>query len=102
MLPFTTGAADFHLYPLAGPDLGRARQLAGNVHATAIVYTPDVAPWLQEAQIIRRDLQPLGIDVQLKEFPINEYYDRIGHHGEPFDLAMSGGGSNITDPAGGP
>jgi peptide/nickel transport system substrate-binding protein len=99
MLPFTVGAADFHLYPLAGPDLGRARQLAGNVHATAIMYTPDVAPWLQEAQIIRRDLQPLGIDVQLKEFPIDEYYDRITHRGEPFDLAVSGDGSDISDPA---
>jgi peptide/nickel transport system substrate-binding protein len=98
-LPATAGAADFHLYPLAAPDLRRARQLAGNVHATAIMYTPDVAPWLQEAQIISRDLQPLGIDVQLKEFPIDEYYDRIGHRGEPFDLAVSGGASNNTDPA---
>ena len=99
MLPASAGAADFHLYPLTGPDLRRARQLAGNVHATAIMYTPNVAPWLQEAQIISRDLQPLGIDVQLKEFPINEYYDLIGHRGEPFDLAVSGGWSNITDPA---
>ena len=77
MLPATAGAADFHLYPLTGPDLRRARQLAGNVHATAIMYTPNVSPWLQEAQIIRRDLQPLGIDVQVKEFPFDEYYDRI-------------------------
>jgi len=99
MLPASAGAADFHLYPLTGPDLTRARQLAGNVHATAIMYTPNVAPWLQEAQIISRDLQPLGIDVQLKEFPINEYYDLIGRRGEPFDLAVSGGWSNITDPA---
>jgi YVTN family beta-propeller protein len=99
MLPATAGAADFHLYPLTGPDLRRARQLAGNVHATAIMYTPNVSPWLQEAQIIQRDLQPLGIDVQLKEFPFNDYYDRISHRGEPFDLAVSGEGSNNTDPA---
>ncbi|MGC1566991.1 MAG: ABC transporter substrate-binding protein, partial [Trebonia sp.] len=99
MLPATDGAADFHLYPLTGPDLRRARQLAGNVHATAIMYTPDVSPWLQEAQIIQRDLQPLGIDVQVKEFPLDEFYDRISRHGEPFDLAVSGDGSNNTDPA---
>ena len=36
-----------------------------------------LAPWLQEAQIIRRDLQPLGIDVQVKEFPLDEFYDLI-------------------------
>jgi YVTN family beta-propeller protein len=99
MAPATAGAADFHLYPLAGPDLRRARQLAGNVHATAIMYTPDVAPWLQEAQIIGRDLQPLGIDVQLKEFPLDEFFDRISHRGEPFDLAVDGWYSNTTDPA---
>ena len=89
MPPAIGGATDFHLYPLAGPDLRRARQLAGNVHATAIMYTPDVPPWLQEAQIIRRDLQALGIDVQLKEFPLNDFYDRISRRGEPFDLAVS-------------
>jgi peptide/nickel transport system substrate-binding protein len=99
MLPATAGAADFHLYPVAGPDLRRARQLAGNVHATAIMYTPDVAPWLQEAQIISRDLQPLGIDVQLKEFPFDKYYNLISRRGEPFDLAVSGWASNSTDPA---
>jgi len=97
--PATAGATSFHLYPLAGPDLRRARQLAGNVHATAIMYTPDVPPWLQEAQIIRRDLQPLGIDVQVKEFPLSDFYDRISRRGEPFDLAISGWSFNTTDPA---
>ncbi|HET6187304.1 MAG TPA: ABC transporter substrate-binding protein [Trebonia sp.] len=99
MPPATAGAADFHLYPLVGSDLRRARQLAGNVHATAIMYTPNVPPWLQEAQIIGRDLQPLGIDVQLKEFPLDEFFYRISHRGEPFDLAIAGWYSNTTDPA---
>jgi len=98
LAPDTTGAGDLHLYPLTGPDLTRARQLAGNVHATAIMYTPNVAPWLQEAEIISRDLQPLGIDVQVKAFPINEYYDRIGRRGEPYDLAVSGWYDITTDP----
>jgi YVTN family beta-propeller protein len=99
MPPATAGAASSHLYPLAGPDLRQAQQLAGNIHATAIMYTPNVPPWLQEAQIIRRDLQPLGIDVQVKEFPVAEFYDRISRRGEPFDLAVSGWYFNTTDPA---
>ncbi len=99
MPPAIAGAGDFHLYPLAGPDLRRARQLAGNVHAMAIMYTPDVPPWLQEAQIIRRDLQPLGIDVQVREFPLNDFFDRISRRGEPFDLAVSGWSFPTTDPA---
>ena len=87
--PSIVGATDFHLYP-NGPDLRRAKRLAGTVHATAIMYTPNVPPWLQEAQIISRDLKPLGIDVQVKEFPIGRYFTRISRRGEPFDLAVSG------------
>jgi ABC-type transport system substrate-binding protein/DNA-binding SARP family transcriptional activator len=98
MSPDVTGATSSHLYPLAGPDLRRARQLAGNVHASAIMYVPDVPPWLQEAQIIHRDLQPLGIDVQLKKFSFGDFLDRINHRGEPFDLAVVGWKNNTTDP----
>ena len=88
--PAAAGAADFHLYPLNGPDLRRAKRLAGHVHATAIMYTPNFSPWREEAQIIRRDLKPLGIDVQVKEFPIGDFFTRVTRRGEPFDLAVSG------------
>jgi YVTN family beta-propeller protein len=98
MPPAIAGAASSHLYPLA-PDLRRARQLAGNVHATAIMYTANYPPWLQDAQIIRRDLQPLGIDVQVQEFPVSTYFDRISRRGEPYDLAIVGWGMNTADPA---
>ena len=96
--PVVAGATDFHLYPLRGPDLRRAKQLAGPRHATAIMYTPNVPPWLQEAQIVRRDLQPLGIDVQIKEFPLGDFFARIHRRGEPFDLAVSGWAFENTDP----
>ena len=84
------GAKRFHLYPVNGPNLRRAKRIAGRVSATAIMYTPNVAPWVQEAQIIRRDLAPLGIDVQVKEFAVGDYFSRVIRRGEPFDLAVSG------------
>jgi ABC-type transport system substrate-binding protein len=90
------GAPDFHVYANR-PDLRRARRLAGHVHTTAVMYTPNLPPWQQEAQIVRRDLAPLGIDVQVKEFPIGDFFARIGRRGEPFDLAVSGW-SFGTDP----
>jgi ABC-type transport system substrate-binding protein/DNA-binding SARP family transcriptional activator len=93
------GRTDFHLYPLNGPDLMRAKRLAGHVHARAIMYTPSFPPWLQEAQIIRRDLKPLGIDVQIKTFPFDDFFARISRRGEPFDLAVSGYAFDTTDPA---
>ncbi len=96
--PVVAGATDFHLYPLQRPDLRRAKRLAGPVHATAIMYTPNVPPWLQEAQIVRRDLEPLGIDVEIKEFALGEFFARIARRGEPFDLAVSGWAFENTDP----
>jgi peptide/nickel transport system substrate-binding protein len=90
LLPAANGAADFDLYPVDGPDLGRAKQIAGRVHATALMYTPNLSPWREEAQIVRRNLAPLGIDVQVKEFPIANYFTRITRRGEPFDLAVAG------------
>jgi YVTN family beta-propeller protein len=97
--PSSAGARHFHLYPANGPDLRRAKQLAGHLHATAIMYTPNVPPWVQEAQIVRRDLRPLGIDVQVKEMPLGDFYARIQRRGEPFDLAVSGWEFQTTDPA---
>jgi ABC-type transport system substrate-binding protein len=99
LIPSMAGATDFHLYPLNGPDLRRAKRIAGHVHATAIMYTPNLSPWLQEAQVTRRDLKPLGIDVQMKEFPLGDFFTRIGRRGEPFDLAVSGWAFSSTDPA---
>ena len=93
------GATDSHAVPLSGPDLRRAEQIAGPVHATAIMYTPNIAPWQQEAEIVRRDLEPLGIDVEVKQFPFDEFYTRISRRGEPFDLAVSGWSFSSTDPA---
>ena len=96
--PSIAGAPRVGVYPLR-PDLRRAKRIAGHIHATAIMYTPDVPPWLQEAEIVRRDLQPLGIDVDVKEFPLGEFYARITRRGEPYDLAVSGWGFGSTDPA---
>jgi ABC-type transport system substrate-binding protein/DNA-binding SARP family transcriptional activator len=97
--PTIAGAADFKLYPVNGPDLARAQKLAGTLHATAIMYTPNLAPWLQEAQIVRQNLKPLGITVEIKEFPIGDFFTRIGRRDEPFDLAVSGWAFGSTDPA---
>lgn len=99
MPPSITGAPDLDLYPVSGPDLARAKQLAGHLHATAVMYTANVAPWLNEAQIIKADLRPIGIDVQIHQFPISVFFDRITRRDAPFDLASVGWGGGDTDPS---
>jgi ABC-type transport system substrate-binding protein len=96
--PSITGARDFHQYPLR-PDLRRAKRLAGHLHATAILYAASTPPWPQEAEIIRRNLRPLGIDVQVKEFPVGDFFARFPRRGEPWDLAVSGWAFGSTDPS---
>ena len=96
--PSVAGATDVRLYPLTGPDLRRARRLAGAVRETAILYAANIPPWPQEAEIIRRNLEPLGIDVEVKEFSIGDFFARLARRGEPFDLAIAGWGFPSTDP----
>jgi len=95
----TLDARNFHLYPLR-PDLQKAKRLAGHIHATAVLYGATRPPWPQEAAIIKRDLKPLGIDVEVKLFPEGVFYQRLGlRPGAPFDLAVIGFGGGDTDPA---
>ena len=96
--PSTAGARDFHLYPLR-PDLKKAKRLAGHLHATAILYGATQPPWPQEAAIIARDLRPLGITVETKEFPVQELFHLLGRRGAPWDLAVEGWALGSTDPA---
>src|SRR4029077_14262512 len=97
--PAILDARNFHLYPLR-PDLQKAKRLAGHIHATAVLYAATQPPWPQEAAIIRRDLKPLGIDVEVKLFPEGLFYQRLGlRPGAPFDLAVIGFADGPTDPA---
>jgi ABC-type transport system substrate-binding protein/class 3 adenylate cyclase len=91
-------APTVHVYPVDRPDLRQAKRLAGHLHATAVMYTPNVPPWLQWAQIIRDNLRPLGITVEVRQFPVRDFFTRISRRGEPFDLAVSGWSMN-ADPA---
>jgi peptide/nickel transport system substrate-binding protein len=93
-----TGAAAFRLYPTERPDLAKARLLAGHIHATAIMYAASTPPWPQEAQVIARELRRIGIDVQVKTFPLATFFARIGQRGAGFDLAVSGWDFVSPDP----
>ncbi len=98
--PSIAGAADFHVYPLKGPDLRRAKQFAGrHGRARAVMYTPNFSPWREEAQVVQRNLRRLAIDVEVKEFAIGDFFTRLSRPGEPFDLAVSGWWFGTTDPA---
>ena len=56
-----------HIYP-SHPDLAKARQLARDTNATAVLYTCDVSPCDQQAQIVKNNLAAIGLRVEVKVF----------------------------------
>ena len=86
------GFVDAHVYPLTGPDLTKARQLArGHTRdGTAVMYVRSPAPLATaRAQIVQYDLKQIGINVQIQPFsPATDPSRR----GEPFDIDDRGCG----------
>ena len=93
--PTTPGFIDYDIYPLDGPDLDRARELAGcNPNCpprTAVFYTCNTGPCIPTAQIVQANLAQIGIDATIVPYPAAVCFTRIGTRGEPFDLASCTG-----------
>ena len=96
--PGIPGATDAHSYPLT-PDLDKARALTHDRSRTAVLYTCNYPTCDQQAQIIRNDLAPIGIHLNVKKFPWFALFDRVGRAAEPFDLATVGWTADYPDPA---
>jgi YVTN family beta-propeller protein len=95
--PGVPGYSNTHIYPLT-PDLRKARQLArGRAGATAVLYTCQVAPCEEQAQIIKTDLAAIGLRVEVKAFPIATFFGL--NPGAPFDIAYVGWAADYPDPA---
>ncbi|HMC69189.1 MAG TPA: ABC transporter substrate-binding protein, partial [Mycobacteriales bacterium] len=97
--PGIPGYRNVHIYPLT-PDLAKARQLAkGHPSTTAVLYTCDVSPCDQQAQIIKKDLAAIGLRVEVKAFPMGTYFTKLATPGERFDIAWVGWLPDYQDPA---
>ena len=87
--PPMPGFNDVRIYPLAGPDLRRARALArGNTRGgKAVLYTVDSPTLLAFAQSIKQNLAKIGLEVQIKGLPVQAYFGRLGAQG-PYDIGF--------------
>lgn len=95
--PGVFGFRDASVYPVA-PNVARARRLAGGKRRTAVFYTCNHSPCDQMAQVVKTDLATIGIDVQVKTFPIDALFTRVGRTGEPFDLSWNEWVADYPDP----
>jgi peptide/nickel transport system substrate-binding protein len=92
------GWRDHRLYPLAGPDLKRARQLAqGHLRGgRAVLYT---FPGFPGVELIMSNLREIGLDVQVKILAADTLNARAGIPGEPYDMVLAGFPVEYPDPA---
>ncbi|MGZ4331058.1 MAG: BTAD domain-containing putative transcriptional regulator [Solirubrobacteraceae bacterium] len=97
--PGMAGFRDVNVYPLT-PDLASARRLVNEGGRTAVLYTCDISPCPEGAQIIKTELAAIGLRVRIKTFPFPTFVARIATPGEPFDLAWAGYIADYPDPQG--
>lgn len=97
--PTMPSASPTVLYPQGG-DLRVARRLAPNAHGAAVLYTCNEYPPLcrRPAEQVRSDLAELGLDVDIREFPFDEVFERVGRKGEPYDIVIYHWGADYVDP----
>jgi ABC-type transport system substrate-binding protein len=90
--PGLPGYVDAHLYPNKRPNLEKARSLAsGHTRSRkAVMYTCEnlATGCLVNAQTVQANLKAIGIDVEIKQFPLAFYKAKYTTRGEPFDLVF--------------
>jgi YVTN family beta-propeller protein len=85
--PGIPGFEDAAVYPLGGPDLATARRLAGGGRHQAVLYTCSRPGCTRNAQILQSNLDAIGIDLEVRQFPSELYFSAIGAPDRPWDLA---------------
>jgi peptide/nickel transport system substrate-binding protein len=101
--PILPGSEHVHVYPLARPDLAKARALArGHTrggHAT--LYACATTFCATAAQILRDNLKPIGLDVEIRQFPSPLLFSKYETPGSAYDIGWIGWISNTpVDPGG--
>ena len=96
--PGMPGYRDVHIYP-STPDLAKAKQLAsGHRGATVMLYTCNVSPCREQAQIAKNNLAAIGLRVEVKTFPGETLFAKLGTPGEPYDMGRLGWLPDYLDP----
>jgi YVTN family beta-propeller protein len=99
LVPGIPGWRPFDIYPLGGPNLSKARRLAGRVHAHAAMYTCAPDPQCtEEARIVQADLAKIGITVDITRLPFDRLFARLAKPGEPWDIGASNWLADFPDP----
>jgi peptide/nickel transport system substrate-binding protein len=89
LTPAMFGFMNERIYPLEGPDLKKAKQLAkGHMRSgKAVLYTVATPRDVAQAQILQRNLKAIGLELEIEQFPSPLIFEKLQTPGEPFDIA---------------
>ena len=95
------GFVDAKIYPLYHPNLAKAKALArGHTrNGEAALWIKDTPTDIAQAQIVQRNLAPIGIHVSVKKFPGPGLFQRLFTPGSPYDMTFIGFGPDYFDPS---
>jgi ABC-type transport system substrate-binding protein len=98
--PTLPGFRDASIYPLERADLRRARELArGSMRGgKATMYVNNAPQPFAVAQVVKRQLAKMGLDIEVKGLPGPAFINRIFVPGEPWDLALLLWAPDFVDP----
>lgn len=96
--PGMPGFEDAAIYPLGEPDRAAARRLTRGVHRRATLYTCNTPGCVRNGQTLRSNLGVIGIDLEVRQFPVGDMFERIRRPGEPWDVTFWGWGVDYADP----
>ena len=88
--PNLPGYKNAKIYTVGKPNLGKARQLAsGHLRGgKAVLYVANLDVTVRLGQILRQQLEKIGLDVVVQGIPAPAYEARVANPDEPFDIAF--------------
>jgi peptide/nickel transport system substrate-binding protein len=94
------GFTDAHIYPLRGPNVAKARALAaGHLRSgRAVLWTFALPPAIEAAQIVKHDLEAIGLDVEVKAYPPDAMYRLAAAPRARWDLIFTPWLADYQDP----
>ena len=98
--PSQPGYVDERIYPLKSPDLVRARALArGHTRGgKAVLYTRPNPIDVAQAQILKQNLDTIGIELEVVQFPGQLLFEKLATDAGLFDIGRAGW-QHSPDPA---
>jgi ABC-type oligopeptide transport system substrate-binding subunit len=93
------GYSDARIYPLGGPDVAKAKRLAGGHGGRAVMRTCNGPVCKRNAEIVRANPKAIDIDVEIRQFSDEKLFvDKLPRPRGSWDIVDSRWYADYADP----